>query len=151
MPLFLCRWPNGDCSVVLARTRAEAIERLDEIDNAEGCPIERLEVFQAHFSLGDDGQLTLSGWGEETAHAVFASCYPALDAVDLNDETAVKAAVKQERQRVQISQSTIEQPDTEIGRRVKQQTGMPTTLVNTLVKQTGRKHLKHLPIPRKPH
>lgn len=58
----------------------------------------------------DDGQLTLSGWGEETAHAVFVSCYPALDAVDLNDETAVKAAVRQERRQVQISQATIEQP-----------------------------------------
>ena len=28
MPLFLCRWPNGDCSVVLARTKADAVIEL---------------------------------------------------------------------------------------------------------------------------
>ena len=25
MPLFLCRWPNGDCSVVWARNTEDAI------------------------------------------------------------------------------------------------------------------------------
>ncbi len=25
MPLYLCRWPNGDCSVVWARTKEDAI------------------------------------------------------------------------------------------------------------------------------
>ncbi len=25
MPLFLCRWPNGDCSVVWASTKENAI------------------------------------------------------------------------------------------------------------------------------
>ena len=34
MPLFLCRWPNGDCSVVLARTKADAIVELDQRDVA---------------------------------------------------------------------------------------------------------------------
>jgi len=37
MPLYLCRWPNGDCSFVQAATKGEAIELLDEIANAEGC------------------------------------------------------------------------------------------------------------------
>ena len=39
MPLFLCRWLNGDCSVVWARTKEDAIMELDEVANAEGCPI----------------------------------------------------------------------------------------------------------------
>ena len=39
MPLFLCRWPNGDCSVVLARTKEDAIIELDQVGNAEDCPI----------------------------------------------------------------------------------------------------------------
>jgi hypothetical protein len=38
MPLFLCRWPNGDCSIVLARTREDAIVELDQVGNAEDCP-----------------------------------------------------------------------------------------------------------------
>jgi hypothetical protein len=37
MGVFLYRWPNGDCSVVLARTKADAVEKLDEVANAEGC------------------------------------------------------------------------------------------------------------------
>jgi hypothetical protein len=30
MPLFLCRWRSGDCSVVLARTKADVIVELDQ-------------------------------------------------------------------------------------------------------------------------
>jgi len=36
MPVFMCRWPNGDFSFVSARNKSKAIEALDEIDNAEG-------------------------------------------------------------------------------------------------------------------
>jgi hypothetical protein len=35
MPVFLCRWPNGDFSMVKANNKDQAIEFLDEIDNAE--------------------------------------------------------------------------------------------------------------------
>ena len=35
MPLFLCRWENGDCSFVVAPTKDTAIQYLDEIGNAE--------------------------------------------------------------------------------------------------------------------
>ena len=38
MPVYVYRWPNGDCSVVQARTKQAAIIKLDEMDNAEGCP-----------------------------------------------------------------------------------------------------------------
>ena len=48
MPLFLCRWPNGDCSVVRARTRIEAVRRLDEVGNAETCPLTQLHNLQLH-------------------------------------------------------------------------------------------------------
>ena len=71
MPVFLCRWPNGDCSgdcsVVLPRTRADAVEKLDEVANAEGCPMVELGAAQMHLALTDDGQLILEGLGEDTA------------------------------------------------------------------------------------
>ena len=38
MPLYLCRWTNGDCSFVFAGSKREAIELLDGVGNAEGCP-----------------------------------------------------------------------------------------------------------------
>lgn len=78
MPLFLCRWPNGDCSVVLARNEADAVERLDEVGNAEGCPITRLSSLQVHFALTDEARLALDGLGEDTEAEIFEFCYPEL-------------------------------------------------------------------------
>ena len=49
MPLFLCRWPNGDFSAVLASSEQDALIKLDEVDNAEGCPLVRVDDFQVHF------------------------------------------------------------------------------------------------------
>lgn len=48
MLLYLCRWPNGDCSVVCACNKEDAIIALDEVGNAEGCPLIRLSEFQVH-------------------------------------------------------------------------------------------------------
>jgi hypothetical protein len=79
MPVFLCRWPNGDCSIVSARTEAEAIEHLDEVANAEGCPITQLSHLQVHFTLTDEGRLALEGMGEATEDEIFEFCYPELD------------------------------------------------------------------------
>ena len=63
MPLFLCRWPNGECSVVLAPTREDAIVELDQVGNAEGCPITRMRTFQLQFALTDQGDLSLEQFG----------------------------------------------------------------------------------------
>jgi len=49
MPLYLCRWPNGDCSIVWARNKDEAVIELDQVGNAEGCPLIPLHEFQVHF------------------------------------------------------------------------------------------------------
>jgi hypothetical protein len=35
MAVYLCRWPNGEFSIVSARTKDDAIELLDEWENAE--------------------------------------------------------------------------------------------------------------------
>jgi len=56
MPLYLCRWPNSDVSVVLARNKNEAIIRLDEFENPEGAQITRLTDFLADFQLNDEGR-----------------------------------------------------------------------------------------------
>ena len=66
MPLYLCRWPNGDCSVVWDSTKGAAVELLDEIANAEGCPLTPIRDFMVHFHLTDEGRLQLEGFGEAT-------------------------------------------------------------------------------------
>ena len=76
MPLFLCRWPNGDCSAVLASNEQEALIKLDEVDNAEGCPLVPLNDFQVHFHQTDDGELTRKGFGEVTRMSSRISATP---------------------------------------------------------------------------
>ena len=39
MPMCPCTWPNGDSSAVSARDEQDAILKLDEMSNAEECPI----------------------------------------------------------------------------------------------------------------
>jgi hypothetical protein len=63
-PLYLCRWPNGNCSFVWATTKGEVIELLDESANAEGCPLTGVQDFMVHFRLTDTGQLEFEEFSE---------------------------------------------------------------------------------------
>lgn len=84
MPLYLCRWPNGDCSVVRATTKGEAVEILDEVGDAEGCPVTLLKDFMVHFHLSDDGEIEFEAFGEATRDALFRMAYPVLHDALLN-------------------------------------------------------------------
>ena len=79
MPLFLCRWSNGDCSMVWARNTEDAIVELDQVGNPEGCPITQMQTFQAHFTLTERGELVLDGFGEGTKEEMVSCAYPLLD------------------------------------------------------------------------
>ena len=159
MALFLCRWPNGDCSVVWARTKEDAIMELDQVANAEGCPITQLRTFQVHFALTDRGELVLEGFGEGTREAIVSFAYPLLDKAlqdayadecfngdeSLPPERRVASAraVEQERDRVEIDQARTTDPLTELGRDVKRQTDLPTVLIDRIVRQVATKKLKN--------
>jgi hypothetical protein len=75
----LCRWPNGDCSVVWARNREDAILELDQVGNAEACPLDPIRTLQVHFTLSDRGELIVEGLGEGTREEILSSAYPLLD------------------------------------------------------------------------
>lgn len=47
MPVYLCRLPNGDVSIVGACNKSDAIVVLDEFDNAEHAEISRLNELLA--------------------------------------------------------------------------------------------------------
>jgi hypothetical protein len=162
MPLFLCRWPNGDCSAVLASDEQDALIQLDEVANAEGCPLVRVDDFQVHFHLTDDGELTLEGFGEVTEGDIWHTCYPVLDAVkggvqmeqDGSTRTSqqssrIREAVQQERERV--SPQEVAEPETALARDIKEKLGAPTALVDEIVRQGGEETLRKLKPPRKPH
>ena len=60
MATYLCRWPNGDFSIVSAKTKADAIELLDEWGNAEQALLSRMPDCMFDFRLRDDGQIELA-------------------------------------------------------------------------------------------
>ena len=161
MPLFLCRGSNGDCSIVSARTEEDAIIDLDQVANAEGCPITKLRTFQLHFVLTDRGELALEGFGEGTKEEIVSYAYPLLDAAlrdayrDEGDEgydtyeslppdrrASIASAIEQERGRIELDEAQTKEPQTEIGRDVKSQTGMPTVLIDRMVREGATKKLK---------
>ena len=159
MPLLLRRWSNGDCSVVWARNTEDAIVELDQVANPEGCPITEVQTFQAHFTLTDRGELVLDGFGEGTKEEMVSRAYPLLDnalqdaCADLayggyenlsaDRRAAIARAVEQERNRIEIDGRQTTQPLTELGRDVKNQTDMPTVLIDRMVRQGATKTLKN--------
>ncbi len=166
MPLYLCRWPNGDCSIVWARNKDEAVIELDQVGNAEGCPLIPLREFQVHFALTDDGKLEFEALGEGTKELLFALAYPLLEKTfsaiygewDSNQETftpdqqaRIQVAVEQERERVRVKPEELAEPETEMGHDIKKQTGMATPLINRIVQQTTRHMLKDFTGQGKPH
>ena len=79
MPIYLCRWPNGEFSIVNAKSKDDAIELLDEWGNAEQASLTRMADCMFDFRLDDDGQIQLASIGESTYEHVMEACYPELD------------------------------------------------------------------------
>jgi hypothetical protein len=84
MPLYICRWQNGDFSAVSAASKTEAIALLDEVGNAEVCELFTVKNFMVHFSLKQETDelddfvpVELEGFGEETVDTLCARVYPA--------------------------------------------------------------------------
>jgi hypothetical protein len=147
LPLFACRWPKGDVSFVLAANKDSAVERLDEIANAEGCPVIRVDEFQVHFALTDDGELKLQGWGEATQDFIRDSLYPILREAGFRagDEAGQHQDIVREavwKERTHVRRRVAAQPDTELGRNIKRVLDMPTTTVNRMIRQRATEHLK---------
>ena len=147
MALYLCRWENGDFSIVQASNRECAIEMLDEEANAEGLPLYVITDFMAHFRLTDEGTVELEAFGELFGEHVREHVHPVLGKLDVSphdaapeDKTRIKNAVQLERNRVKAEQSA--EPDTELGKRIKAQTDMPTSVINRHIHAVAKKVLR---------
>jgi len=147
--LFLCRWPNGDFSVVKASSKDEAIELLDEIGNAEGSPVTPInDNFMVHFVLTDDGDFELQGWGEETGELIMKRAYPVLDearmsSLDKSDTERtdiIRRAVVKERDRV--VEKRVKTPKTLLGQNLKGMMDAPTRKIDRIVDEEAAKRLK---------
>jgi hypothetical protein len=135
--------------LVTARNKAEAVEKLDEVANAEGCPMVELSEAQVHFALTDDGQLVLEGLGEDTEQDIFEFCYPVLGEAWAAGKDVVRA-VQIERDRGKDDRAEPETPATELGRRTKAALDMPTSMVNRMVSKAAKRRLRSFKPPGKP-
>jgi hypothetical protein len=116
MPVYICRWQNGDFSAVSASSRAEAIELLDEVGNAEVCELFAVKNFMVHFRLKDEADdvgemapVELEGFGEGTEGVLCDRVYPvyakvAMDAVESWTDGRVGAVQKGGRSAQQTQQ-----------------------------------------------
>jgi hypothetical protein len=155
MAIYLCRWPNGDFSIVNAKTKDEAIELLDEWGNAEQAFLTRMTDCMFDFRLGDDGQIELADIGGSTHDCIMETCYPELSKAFATaewDETGlgqlekghkqILEAVELERTRLWNSQPPAKEAETGLGREIQKQTGAASVVVNRIVREAAQKRLK---------
>jgi hypothetical protein len=153
MANYLCRWPNGDFSIVNAKTKGDAIEMLDEWGNAEHAILLRMTDCMFDFRLRDDGQIELVDIGESTHDCILETCYP-----DLNEAFAtaewdeaglgyskrgrqqIREAVELERTR--LAETPVKEAETELGREIQKQTGAASIVVNRIVTEAAKRRLK---------
>jgi hypothetical protein len=83
MPLFICRWQNGDFSAVSAASKDEAMELLDEVGNADVGDLFTAKNFAVHFHLkaeadgvDDEAPVELESFGDETNEMLYERVYP---------------------------------------------------------------------------
>ncbi len=155
MANYLCRWPNGDFSLVNAKTRGDAIEMLDEFGNAEQAILSRITDCMFDFRLSDEGDMELVDIGGSTRDGILETCYPHLNdalATAECDETGrdysrkgreqIREAVELERTRMWDTQPAAKEAETDLGREIQKQTGAASVVVNRIVQEAAKKRLK---------
>ena len=78
MPVYMCRWENGEVSFVSARSKRDACLLLDEFAAVEPEDLHEVENFMLGFALSDDGGVVLSDLGEATREFFEEKIYPVL-------------------------------------------------------------------------
>jgi hypothetical protein len=144
MGVYLCRWPNGDVSLVSGKNRLEIDSVLDEVGNPDATELIPIRhAVAVHFRLkekidSDDGVascLKLEGFDERLA-SEFYRAYPILDEV-LSKEDAtpeeIAAAVEKERNRMEEEEPPDLSADPNIAK-VQCMTDLPKSLAEHHVK-----------------
>ena len=153
--LYLCRWPNGEFSVVKADSKRDALVQLDEWAGAEPDWLLALETFMADFRLDDDGTIGFNEFGEETNNFIREHCYPEFEtvlasrAIGLDpgqyspvNEALVKAAVERERTWLWMNLPEGASAKTEIGKRVQKSMGTTGAVADHHVKLAAKRILE---------
>ncbi|MEP7366320.1 MAG: hypothetical protein ABI972_23930 [Acidobacteriota bacterium] len=154
--LYLCRWPNGEFSLVQADNRKDAVVQLDEWAGAEPAWLVPVETCMVDFRLNDRGEIELSEFGEETAEFIWGNCYPELDEAlssvgslqrscgKRNREAAnkIQRAVEHERKRLWNTQKAGAPAQTALGRELQKRLGTVGPVADHYVEVAANKILR---------
>ena len=147
MAMFLCRWTNGDFSLVDADDEDHAVELLDEFANADSAKIIPMLDCMFDFRLNDRGEIELAQIGSDTENAIREACYPELEEViedvDENEDgdctperlERIRVAVEHERTRQKVASP--EPADTEAGKDLQQDMDMARATATRVVPRKG--------------
>jgi hypothetical protein len=108
MPVFCCRWPNGDISFVAGRNKKDAVADLDELGDAETGNVFAVDEFMLHLRLEDNGKLSFHSFGEVAHFEIMTEAYPLLEALvefAKPSSAQIRLAVKEERRRLKGRQA----------------------------------------------
>ena len=169
MPLFICRWQNGDFSAVSASSSEEAVELLDEVGNADVAEVFKAKRFMVHFQLKkqvDDAEepvpVDLEGFGEETYDTLRKRVYPVYSKASMrvhndlhaNDDVpkeeydaALKVlndAVAAERMRNEDSKNPDFSEDPEVAK-LQKQIDVPRPMAEQAVRERRRRAISEMP------
>ena len=86
MQNFLCRWPNGDLSIVGARDRDDAIIVLDELGDATEAELFETKTLLLDFKLNEQGHLEFQTFGEHLDMEIMQQAYPLLWKARMEDD-----------------------------------------------------------------
>lgn len=132
-------------SVVSSRTKADAIEKLDERDNAHRAKVTRMSYCMFHFRLDDLGEFQLKNVGDATENVLLDECYPVLDkareaARGMSRRKArklIRQAVATERKRLWDSQPNPRPAKTELGRDLQKLLDAPAVMIDRAGRQAA--------------
>jgi hypothetical protein len=62
MPIYMCRWENGDISFVSAMSKDGSIWALDEVGTATAGMLYAVNQFMVHLTLDDHGNSNSNPW-----------------------------------------------------------------------------------------
>jgi hypothetical protein len=97
MPIYLCRWSNGDVSLAAGESEVEVADVLDEVDNPDAAELMQLEhAIAVHFKLGtrpsEGGTLPLrfEDMSEQLESSIYERAYPVFNEVCTKPDPTVK-------------------------------------------------------------
>jgi hypothetical protein len=154
--MYLCRWPNGEFSLVQAETRRDALVQLDEWAAANPSNLVPMDICMVDFRLNSSGKIELKQFGEETEWIIWDHCYPELDRALSSVGVAssgdrqrtrearnlIRRAVNHERTRLWKKQSLCHPAKTEAGRQLQEQLGMAGPVADYYIEKSAKRILE---------